>query len=688
MNTWLQTSDPYQYLEDLHSGESLAWVAGQNLRTSTAWQRGARFEQLRQRLTQAYLPHEPAVIPQRQGDWAYDFLQDELHPRGLWRRTRWAQWRAGQPQWQNLIDIGQLNRVESAAWVWLDAQLLVPDGDRALVMLSPGGSDALIVREFDVDHGCFVADGFHVEIAGHHNIGWIDRNTVYLAWDDGESAPGRTGFPYLVRRWSRDEQLSDAPVIFRGEFTDDAVSAWYDPIDKRHMAVRHVDSFDQYTYHRDAAGQWSRYELPAHVHVDVWGRWLILSLRCDFDCADVRYVSGSVLIIAESAFLAGERCFVPIFTSTQTTSAAVWSNTRHYLLLSYLDDLASRILLCRPVPSLAEEWCWEVSSLAIPKDAHIQISPIAPELNDEVYITTVGYLSPWACWFADLAAPAGSEWQLLDRRPAYFDASRFAIKSCHAVAPDGTRIPYTMIGLREHLQGAGSGPVPCLLTGYGGFGISMAPHYLTGPGIAWLEGGGVYVVAHIRGGGEYGAKWHQAAIGKYRQRAFDDFIAVAQSLIDTAVTRGDQLGIQGSSNGGLLVAACMLQRPDLFGAVVCDGALLDMHRYPLLHIGAAWIEEYGDPEQPQHAAILSSYSPYHCATAEIACSPILFTASINDDRVHPAHSRKMVARLQELQHTRVWYLEKADGGHGMTDALQAAKYDATVFSFLWAQLGG
>jgi prolyl oligopeptidase len=266
---------------------------------------------------------------------------------------------------------------------------------------------------------------------------------------------------------------------------------------------------------------------------------------------------------------------------------------------------------------------------------------------------------------------------------------RFVVTRGHAVSADGTRVPYTMIGPRA-TQGAAQphAPAPCLLSGYGGFAIPLLPSYLTGQGIGWLERGGVYVVAHIRGGGEFGTRWHTAAQGEHRQRAFDDFIAVGEALVSSGVTSAAQLGIQGGSNGGLLVAACMVRRPELFGAVVCEVPLLDMSRYHLLHAGASWIDEYGDPDEPADARALAAYSPYHRVSAEVAYPPVLFTTSTADDRVHPGHARKMAARMQALGAEQVWYRENTEGGHGGSDELEQAEHDAMVFEFLWSVLSG
>jgi len=688
---WPQSPDPFLSLESLDDPAALAWVEAQNARTRAAWCSGARFETLRQRLAAAYLPHERPVIPDRWKEWAYDLWQDERNPKGIWRRTLWASWRNGAAQWQNLLDFDALGEAERTPWVCVELDILYPDGDRALVTLSPGGSDAVVVREFDLDAQRFVDDGFKIPKAGKHSAAWIDRDTLYVGWDKGGKALTRSGYPREVRRWTRGTALADAPVVFRGDFDDVSVDANYDPIDRRHTVVRSVDFFDSQTYRLDAAQTWQRYDVPAHVAVGAWEGWLLFEPRLDWSCEGAHYPGGALLAIRERAFLAGERRFVPLFTPGAQTSVCDWTHTRHYLIVSYLDDVESKTILWQPQQSEDGNWHWSSRLFPARASSQVEVSPIEPTLDDEVYVDVDDYLLPPEYWLADLARADLAEWALLDRWPTQFDAAPYAVKRGHAQSADGTRVPYTIVGPRGLLEQGAAGEAsarPCLLTGYGGFAIPLTPSYLTGPAIGWLEQGGVYVVAHIRGGGEFGTEWHLAAQGELRQRAFDDFIAVAQALIADGVTTAAQLGIQGGSNGGLLVAACMVQRPELFGAVVCEVPLLDMSRYHLLHAGASWIDEYGDPDEPDDARILAAYSPYHHVSAEVAYPPVLFTTSTSDDRVHPGHARKMVARMQAQGAERVWYRENTDGGHGGADELEQARHDAMVYAFLWACVGG
>ncbi|WDD94599.1 prolyl oligopeptidase family serine peptidase [Burkholderia sp. FERM BP-3421] len=686
-SVWPATPDPFLFLEDLDSPRAREWVDAQNARTRAAWRDGAAWRALADRLARAYLPRDAPVIPERWQSWAYDLLQDDRHPKGVWRRAPWADWRAGAPVWETLLDIDALGEEEGEPWVFEGHAILYPDGDRALLSLSPGGSDAVVVREFDLTQRRFVADGFTIDTPGHHTLDWINRDTVYASWDRGDASLTRSGYPFEVRRWARGAALAQAPVVFRGEYEDISAGASFDPVDARHVAWRSVDFFDVHTYRLDADGAWARYDVPSHVGIGHWRGWLVFEPRLDWTCGGVRHPGGALLAIREDAFLAGARDCFTLFSPSASTSACTWTATRHYLLASWLDDVDSRTELWQPLCDDAGGWSWRSRPFDGPAGAQIGVEPIESLLNDEVYVDIDTYLNPPECWLADLADDAPARRVLLDRPPVQFDAAGLVVRRAHARSRDGTPVPYTLIGPRDALEGAARTARPCLLAGYGGFALPNLAAYSDGLGIGWLEQGGVAVFAHIRGGGEFGPDWHLDAQREHRQCAFDDFIAIAEQLIADGVTTAAQLGIEGGSNGGLLVGACMVQRPELFGAVLCQVPLLDMQRYPLLHAGSAWLDEYGDPDDPDEAAALAAYSPYHRVAAGVAYPPLLLTTSTRDDRVHPAHARKMAARMRAQGHERVWYWENTDGGHGSADDLARAEDNAAEFGFLWAQLG-
>ena len=697
---WPLEADPFLALEEIDEPAALSWVAEQNLRTRLAFADSADYALLYRRLLDAYQSPDRIVAPSRFGSWAYDFWQDDVHPLGIWRRASWSAWLGGTPVWETVLDIDALSATDGQTWVVRNLSLLYPDGDRALVILSPAGADSCVVREFDLLARGFVADGFVIEQPGKHVIGWIDRQSVYVGRDNGGATLTRSGYPREARCWRRGTALTDAPVVFSGATADISAGASYDPLDRRHSAWRSTGFFDTESYWRDDRSVWHRYDVPTHVAVSYWNGWLLFNPRLPWLNDGATVPPGALLAIREADFLAGARKAFTLFEPTQVSAFVGLDRTKNWLIVSCLKNVVTQTALHRAYRDPQGAWQWQVRTMPSRAGVEASVSAIAHEIDDLAFVYLSDYLNPDALFIVDLADPAaegpiepaaeGAAWRELARLPAQFNAGDLAIEMRSAVAPDGVRIPYTVIGRKTTLQGAGC-PAPCLLYGYGGFEIALTPNYAVGPGIGWLERGGIYVVANIRGGGEFGPAWHQAAQGDKRQVAFDDFIAVAEALIADGITAAAQLAIQGGSNGGLLVAACMIQRPALFGAVVCEVPLLDMARYHQLLAGASWIDEYGDPEQPNHARALAAYSPYHNVKGVqggTSYPPVLFLTSTRDDRVHPGHARKMTAKMQQLGHEQTWYLENVDGGHaGAVDARQNASRHALIYSFLWRTVG-
>ncbi|WP_147432417.1 prolyl oligopeptidase family serine peptidase [Pararobbsia silviterrae] len=730
---WESADDPFVWLEQSETKRVSAWVHAQNARTLAAFAHGDAFETLVQRLVDDALSPDQLVIPTRRGDWAYDFWQDEAHPLGVWRRARWVDWLAGTAQWHALLDLDVLSEDEEVDWAWHGASVIEPAGDRALVHLSPGGGDAVVVREFDLATGDFVADGFHLETVGKHSVGWIDRDTIYLQWDPSEGDTNhpsvtRSGYPRKVRRWSRGTAPAEAPVVFACDASDLSASASYDIECGRHFAYRSVSMEDGITYRLDG-DTWRAYDVPLHADVYTWKGWLMVAPRRDWDIGDTVHRGGALLAIREDAFHAGSRTFLALFTPDAKTALTGFQTGKTWAAISYSDDLVSRTRFWQPpelptglgsptaTPAVESELVLGSGALAsgidlgigvarardsaaLDPDAHaLREMPVVAGsetstwfiddlVDDAVFVLSNHYLEPPTLWRGDARADDLGALERIQQLRASFDAAEMTVIRAVAHAPDGTAIPYWVIGRRAVIESAHRTPAPCLLYGYGGFEIALEPSYATSQGMGWLEQGGVYVVANIRGGGEYGPSWHQAAMREKRPVAFDDFVSVARALIAEGFTTSAQLGIQGGSNGGLLVAACMVRHPELFGAVVCEVPVLDMQRYHRLLAGASWIDEYGDPDAPEDARFLSAYSPYHRVAAEVRYPAVLFTSAAGDDRVHPAHARKMAARMQAQGHADIWYYEETQGGHGATpDPRDGARSTALVYAFLWATIG-
>ncbi|WP_244813978.1 prolyl oligopeptidase family protein [Caballeronia sp. Lep1P3] len=691
---WPQASDsdPFIGLEALDDARVQAWIDAQNRRTEAAFGQTPAARALATRLEKAYTSQDRIVTCSRYGDWAYNTWQDDAHPLGIVRRAPWQTWLDGKPEWDIVLDVDALDINTSpdddTRWALSDFDMLYPGYDRALVSFSPGGSDACIVREFDITTRRFVDDGFALPDVGKHDISWIDRDTVYVGWDDSKTnarpALTTSGFPREARRWRRGTPLAGAPVVFEGKRRDVSAGADYDPLEKLHLASRAVTFYDTLQYWLDeTTNEWQQYDLPPHVEIEHWNGWLFVTPRKQWNAGGRRYAAGSLTVIRRDAFLAGSRDFTALFTPAERRVLAGIDFTKHWLIVSQMDDGTPRVTLWRP-PADATA-AWESREFALPEASQSYVDSIDSERDDTVLIHVEHFLTPPSLYHADFASDAA--WTLLARLPAQFDATGLSAVRRHAIARDGERIPYWLIGRDVDAERI-AGPRPCLLYGYGGFEVALDPSYDATTGIAWLERGGLYAVANIRGGGEFGPQWHQAALRENRQVSFDDFVAVAEALVETGVTTARQLAIRGGSNGGLLTAACMVQRPECFGAVLSEVPLVDMARFHRLLQGASWIDEYGDPDDPADLRHLIAYSPYHNVKADAAYPPALFTSSTSDDRVHPGHARKMVAKMQAQGHANVWYQETGEGGHGAGVEPQAvAQAEASAFTFLASMIG-
>ncbi|QSN61998.1 prolyl oligopeptidase family protein [Caballeronia sp. M1242] len=684
--------DPFIGLESLDDTRVQAWIDAQNRRTEAAFGETPDARALAARLEKAYTSQDRIVTCSRYGDWAYNTWQDDAHPLGIVRRAPWSAWLAGTPEWDIVLDVDALdlntNEHDDTRWALADFDMLYPGYDRALVSLSPGGSDACIVREFDIEERRFVEDGFVLPDVGKHDISWIDRDTVYVGWDDSKTSdrPALTtsGFPRRARRWKRGTPLADAPVVFEGARRDVSAGADYDPLEKLHLASRAVTFYETLHFWLDeTANEWRQYDLPQHVEIEHWNGWLFVTPRKQWNVGGRRHAAGSLTVIRRDAFLDGSRHFTALFTPAERRVLASIDFTKQWLIVSQMDDGTPRVTLWRPPAD--NDGAWQSREFALPDASQSYVDSVDSERDDTVLIHVEHFLMPPSLYHADLASDA--PWTLLARLPAQFDASGLTAVRRHAIAPDGERIPYWLIGRDVDAQSPQQAR-PCLLYGYGGFEVALDPHYDATTGIAWLERGGLYAVANIRGGGEFGPQWHQAALRENRQVSFDDFVAVAQALVESGVTTAKQLAIRGASNGGLLTAVCMVQRPECFGAVLSEVPLVDMARFHTLLQGASWIDEYGDPDDAADLPHLMAYSPYQNVKADVVYPPALFTSSTSDDRVHPGHARKMVAKMQAQGHDNVWYQETGEGGHGAGVEPEAvAQAEAAAFTFLASVIG-
>lgn len=667
--------DPYLWLEDVTGERALEWVRAHNGPTVDEFA-GDEFEAMRTAAREVLDTDARIPYVRRRGEYLYNFWRDADNPRGLWRRTTSESYRTDSPQWDVVIDLDALARTDGENWVWGGANVIEPDHTRALISLSRGGSDAVVVREFDMAAREFIGpDGQGFELPeAKTRIGWEDHDTVLVGTDFGADSLTESGYPRMVKRWRRGQDLAQAETVFTGSATDVVVAAGRDrtPGFERTLVSRAIDFFNDEVYElRGLPGQQEliRIDAPTDASVSVHRQWILIDLRTDWDTGTASYRAGSLLAADYDEFLAGTAQCSVVFEPDAHTALHHYAWTRDRLVLVTLHDVASRVEIVTP-----GDWTRRPVD-AVPANTNTVIAA-ADDTGDEIFLDSSGFDRPSRL----LHGPVDGPLTEIKSAPAFFDAEGLTVNQYFATSKDGTAIPYFVVR-----PAAATGAT--LLGGYGGFEVARTPGYDGVLGRLWLARGGTYVLANIRGGGEYGPGWHTQAMRAGRHLVAEDFAAVATDLVNRGITRVDQLGAVGGSNGGLLMGIMLTAYPELFGALVCQVPLLDMRRYHLLLAGASWVAEYGDPDDPQEWEFISKYSPYQNISADAAYPPILITTSTRDDRVHPGHARKMTAALQEAGH-RVAYYENIEGDHGgAADNAQAAFKSALSFSFLWRMLG-
>jgi prolyl oligopeptidase len=670
-------ADPYLWLEDVTGDKALGWVRQRNVESTGELAKTAEFQALNARLLSILDSQERIPVIEKRGARYYNFWRDEQNQRGLWRRTTLEEYRKTNPAWETVLDVDALARAEHENWVWQGAVWLEPDDDRALVKLSRGGADASVVREFDPRTRAFVADGFVLPEA-KSDLAWKNRDTLLVGTDFGPGSLTDSGYPRMTKEWKRGTTLEAATVVYEGEKADVGVFATSDrtPGFERDLVTRAVTFWKSDVFLR-RSGVLIEIDKPRDADSRVHREWLLLTLRTRWQAGGADYPAGALLACNFEAFLAGERRCDVLFAPSERTALAAFSPTRRQIILNQLDNVNSRISL---LTHTATGWMRDELP-ALPTFGSASASAVDPYESDDYFITVENFVTPVTLALGGVAG--GSAPESLKRAPVFFNSEGLAISQHEATSKDGTKVPYFQVSRQRP---APDGNAPTLLYGYGGFEVSLTPAYDPLVGAAWLESGGVFAVANIRGGGEFGPKWHQAALKQNRLRAYEDFAAVAEDLVTRKVTSRQHLGIQGGSNGGLLTGNMLTRYPELFGAVVCQVPLLDMRRYHTLLAGASWMAEYGNPDDPKEWEFIQAFSPYENLKKDVQYPPVLFTTSTRDDRVHPGHARKMTARMKEMGKDALYY-ENVEGGHGgAADNKQRAFMDALAYTFLWKQL--
>ncbi|MFM7522314.1 MAG: prolyl oligopeptidase family serine peptidase [Planctomycetota bacterium] len=677
-----EPADPHQWLEDVTGEKQLEWVRQRNATVKAALTDREEFRALEGRVLS--ILDSKARIPMvgKIGAQFYNLWRDGKNPKGLWRRTTLADYRTAEPGWETVIDVDALAAAEKENWVWHGATVLEPDDRRCLVALSRGGADAEVIREFDLESCQFVTGGFALPEA-KSRVAWRDADTLLVGTDFGPGSMTSSGYPRTVRVWKRGTPLATATTVFEAEADDMAASAFTDrtPGFEREFIVRQMTFWTNELYQvRD--GKVVKVPKPDDANATVHREWLLLELRKDWEVAGTTHPAGALLAIDHERFMAGAREFHVLFRPGPRTSLVAVAPTRHHLLVTTLDNVRNRI------EALSwQDGRWLREPLAgVPDVGTASVSAVDDLEGDDFFLVTASPLAPSTLALGSLpatGAPRAGAVEKLKSAPAFFDATGLVVEQHEATSADGTKVPYFQIG-RANLPPDGS--TPTLLYGYGGFEIPLVPGYDPVTGAAWLERGNVSVIANIRGGGEFGPAWHQAALKANRPRAYEDFIAVAEDLVRRKVTSPRHLGIKGGSNGGLLMGNMLTRRPDLWGAIVCQVPLLDMRRYHTLLAGASWMGEYGNPDDPTEWEFIKGFSPYHNLDPAKDYPPILITTSTRDDRVHPGHARKMAARLEEYG-KKVLSYENIEGGHGgAADNRPKAFMESLGWTFLDGEL--
>ncbi|GER22846.1 putative peptidase [Zafaria cholistanensis] len=689
--------DPYLWLEDIRGERALDWVRARNAQTEDML-----FDDAHRSLEASLLEvldsgdRIPAVT--KRGDHYYNFWRDAEHPKGLWRRTAWEQYRTDRTVWEVLLDVDALAAAEGVGWVFAGTRMLRPPPGgpyrRALVMLSPDGGDAVEVREFDLPSRDWVAPedgGFRLPSA-KTRVSWDGPDALYVATDFGPGSLTRSSYARTVRRVERGQDPAHAPEVFAVDQSHVLAVVSHDarPGFERTVAVDVIDFHNSRTSVL-GADRWRPIEVPTDVQVGLHRQWLLLSPQTPWEIGDRTLAPGTLAVAPLEAFLAGDRTVTEVFVPDGSSSLESYDFTRDHLLLNVLRDVTSQVLVADPSRG------WAVRPLEVGAELHtFQVAAVDdedPETANDYWLTMTGFLTPTT--LARGTVDAGPP-DPVKRATGFFPAEGYAVEQHFATSEDGTRVPYFQVAPRGMALDGGN---PVLMNGYGGFQTSLTPSYSGTVGRAWLERrtadgrGGVYVVANIRGGGEYGPDWHRAALREARHRAYEDFAAVARDLVARGVTAPERLAATGRSNGGLLVGNMLTGYPELFGAISCGVPLLDMRRYTRLGAGHSWIAEYGDPEVPGDWEFLRTFSPYHRfddeRLAEGAGYPatLIWTAT-SDDRVGPEQARKMAAKLTDAGVPDIWYHEALDGGHaGASDNRQSARMLATSYGFLWRKVG-
>lgn len=672
-------TDPYLWLEEIESPRVDAWVAEKNAHSLGTLQSDPVYDGLHQQALEILQSRDRIPYGSiKRGGFVENFWQDADHVRGIWRRTTLQSYGTDNPQWETILDIDALSASEGANWVYKGATCLPPEDRYCLISLSDGGKDATTVREFDKQTRQFVEGGFNLP-ESKSGVTWIDRDTLLISYAYDPSTVTNSGYARSVRILKRGQTLDQAREVYAGDVTDMAVNGYNlrdaDGVLKATLIQRAVDFYSSDKFLLKADGSVEALPLPRKggINALVAGK-LVISTDEDWTAPSGQtFKTGDIFAYDFEAWMADKSVQAELVLSPGEREAVEGiTATRNRMVVALYENVRGSIYVYDPAN-------WSRNRLDLPENVTVSLGSTSNE-NDQMFVNVSGYLTPSSLYFADAATGAATVAKSL---PEKFDTTGLIVEQNEAVSKDGTRVPYFVVR-RENAPMDGSNPT--LLYGYGGFQSSLLPGYSGTTGKLWLERGGVYVIANTRGGGEFGPRWHQAALQQNRQRAHEDFQAVAEDLIRRGITSQPHLGIMGGSQGGLFMGAMLTQRPDLINAAVIQVPLFDMLRFHKLLAGDSWKGEYGDPDIPEQRAWIAEYSPYQRLSADAPYPQVFIHTSTKDDRVHPGHARKAAARLEELGHDVLFY-ENTDGGHAAGANLrETARRVALEYTYLTRRL--
>ena len=670
--------DPFLWLEDVQGEKALAWVAQENARSTAVLEARPEYKPIYQRTLEILDSKEKIPEPKLLGDTVYNLWKDDVHERGIWRRTSLASYRSVDPKWETVLDVDALAKAEGKSWVFETANCLPPAYARCMIELSIGGSDAVVIREFDTRTKEFVPGGFGLPEA-KSSVAWRDENTLWVGTDFGAGSLTTSGYPRIVKLWKRGTPLSAATTVFEARKDDVGAFGTSDILsDGRYDIVTRYPAIFRQDLYLLRGDRLVKLEVPQDCTPRLFFRGrFVFSLRSDWtpQSGGATYREGTLLAVAVDDLLAGKPRYEVLFEPSARVSLASVGRTRDLVLIETLDNVKSR-LTALSLKDGAD--VWKRSGIPTPGLGAAALTAMSDE-SETFFFTYEDFTTPDSLWLSE----NGGKPVKVKSMPAFFDASGITTEQLEATSKDGTKIPYFVVRPKG---AATDGTAPTLLYAYGGFESSMVPKYSGVLGSAWLSRGGTYVLANIRGGGEFGPAWHKAAMKENHSRNFEDFSAVARDLIARRITAPRNLGIMGGSQGGLLVAGTFALYPDLVRAAVVQVPLTDMRRYSKLLAGASWMAEYGDPDKPEEWAYIQTWSPYHLLKKDVKYPTPFFWTNTRDDRVHPAHARKMVAKMEAQGHP-VYYFENTEGGHGSGAVnKQTAQVTALEYTYLWMML--